>query len=183
MKQILQAVVIIGVCMQLIAGCKPPASRQTELENTVVSTAPVRGMTDAVLTSLDGKRSLSLSELTGSTSLLYFFGPWTDSGSTAMQWMKEFKHDGIRLIPLVVDARSPDAQPTIPGIDSFDLTIYRTTPELLDAIGGVRALPTALLLGTSGEVVQRWSGYTAITTVVSTIQSVPVVKSPDLSEN
>jgi len=92
--------------------------------------------------------------------------------------MKDFNLEGIRVIPVVLDARSPDAQPAIPGIDTFNNTIYRSTQELLEAVGGVRALPTALLLSSSGEVVQRWSGYTAITTVVSSIQSGPVAKLP-----
>lgn len=110
---------------------------------------------------------------------MFFFAPWTDSGAASLQWIKDFDVAGIRKIPVVVDSRPPETLAASLGNSGDGIELYTADQQVLALFeSGIRALPTAVLLGESGDILQKWAGYTAITAVVTDIQSRPAIINP-----
>jgi hypothetical protein len=166
MKSKLSRVVFYLAFGLYLAGCRPPGGEErsvtTSTDAKPAEVAPSGGLT---LTPLGGGNPVALASLGESDRLLVFFAPWTDSGQAVVEWISAFNAGGIEVVPVVVDRQDGAS---IPGLAQ---PVYRADESLIKAMGGIRALPTAVWLAPDATMVGTWAGLPAFTGVVAAIQN------------
>jgi len=150
---IFAGVLLVAGCL---TGCQPPTGVKPVSKDRA---APSVISGQARLPKLDGTGSLELTDFRGKAVILYFMGPWTDSGPASLSWVETGGLEGVEIIPVIVDQRpvadlDQKIMSRLSAVGSFI-----ATPEIVSAVGGVRALPTAVYLNASGEVVKKWQGF------------------------
>jgi len=122
-------------------------------------TAPVAISGNVSIPKLDGTGSMEWTDLHGKDVILYFMAPWTDSGKASLSWVEAGGLEGVDILPLVVDQRPAADRDHAMSSRLTAIGAFMATPELISAVGGVRALPTAVYLNADGGVVKKWQGY------------------------
>ncbi len=154
-----------------IQGCKPtPRESKEQVPARQESGLRGSGAIDAVLETYSGGESIPLSRWQGKRTLLVFWAPWTDSASATVEWMDQFDSNGVELLPVVVDGKSPAERSTTKDLKAISRPVYLAGDGLLEAVGGVRAIPTAVLLDANGNVSGKWPGLPAFTGAVAAVQ-------------
>ncbi|HMP88557.1 MAG TPA: hypothetical protein PJ991_00065 [Kiritimatiellia bacterium] len=153
-----------GLMTQLMfIGCAPPATEPTA---TKTPTVPVKVADNAMINRLDGGDGISLSGTRSKPAMVYIFGSWTDSSDASVAWLKSFPRDTMDVIPVIVDINIGADQKFAIQSRLGDLPVYQADAATIKALGSVRALPTAILLGVDGKVRNKWEGYVPVDVVM-----------------
>lgn len=165
----------LALATLLLAGCRP-AVEQAPRKTTAVKPPPLVPLEQPPqsLARLGGGTPLSWDDLKGREVLLYFTGPWTDSGRDAADWVRKVSLKNVTIVPAIVDHRDTAAIEGDIRTPLEELQAVIADEALMKAVGGVRALPTAVLIDSAGRVVKKWQGYTApdlLTAEVESLQS------------
>lgn len=166
-------VVLCGV----MAGCTPPASRETPAKPaaTKVETptpVPVALPGTFTLERIDGEGGFALSGLSGKPALVHVFGPWTDSGRGVADRLRELAGTGLPVLPVMVDRRDDAGMPDGIMPDGWSgLPVVKADETFLTSVGGVRALPTTVMLDAEGRVVRSWPGHVAMSNLLAGINA------------
>jgi len=140
----------------MLTGCQPPSGVKTPAQKDKAPHVVVNG--EINLQKLDGSGVAALSDLRGKPVILYFMAPWTDSGKASLSWLETADLGGVEIVPVVVDQRPSIEQDGELNSRLATLGSFTATPEIMNAVGGIRALPTAVYLNAEGEVVKKWQG-------------------------
>jgi thiol-disulfide isomerase/thioredoxin len=107
-------------------------------------------------TALDGTTH-TFSQLAGKPVLVEFWAPWCPPCLSTLSWLRGLDPKTFSLVAIAVESKLDaveallEDQP-IPGI------VTMATPELLEAFGGVPAIPTLLVADREGRVVKAFYG-------------------------
>lgn len=158
------------------SGCRPPAPKEAAkpVVPAVEAPAPAAEVVPGsfTLSRVDGQGEYSLAELRGQPVMLHVFAPWTDSARGVAERLSALEAVGLKILPVVVDRREGAA-----GADEQVLTAWAGLPavkasdEFLTAAGGIRALPTTVMLDPDGKVVRSWPGHVAMSNVMADVQA------------
>jgi thiol-disulfide isomerase/thioredoxin len=106
-------------------------------------------------------KPISKDDLTGKVVLVNFWATWCppcrEEIPELLRLKKEFK-DRMEIVGISEDDDPPASVLKFARRNAMTYPIVMATPELIDAYGGVPALPTSFLVDTQGRVVQKHSG-------------------------
>jgi hypothetical protein len=139
--------------MLIVAGCQPRDSGEDGQAKVLLPPeAPQAGWS---LARVDGGEPLTPEAMTaGQMAVLYYFAPWADTGAASEAVMAELT-GSIRVFPVAVDRAGTDPLPaTLAG-----QPVLRGDARAVAAFGGIRAMPTAVLLDAQGQPVRVFAGH------------------------
>lgn len=153
---------MICLCVFLV-GCQPPDSKPKPggkpAAVPVPAVVPAQSGVAPVMR-IDGNGSVSSSEWKGSPTVVYVMAAWTDQAAANGQVVAGLQTmAGLRVVPVLVDQRSPGEAAGVVDPALAKAGGVWATPELLSSLGGIRALPSAVLLDREGRVAGVWPGY------------------------
>jgi len=131
--------------VSLAFGCRPPAGDAPPARPVVPAAVPAAP-------------ALDLAAFRGEPLLIYVWAPWTDSGEAATAELRKMAGGAMRILPVVVDRREPAPSDAMPDLGAGLPVPVFATDELMRQLGGIRALPTVVLLNSGGEVAGKWPG-------------------------
>ena len=141
-----------------IAG-RSPASRGTA-SNVVRLVKDPQPAPPFTLKDLSGK-SISLSDSKGKVILLNFWATWCPPCNVEIPELVELQNqykDRLQVIGVSEDDDPPEKVLQFAQRKGINYPIVMATPELIDAYGGVSALPTTFVVDDRGRVVQKHMG-------------------------
>lgn len=111
-----------------------------------------------------GGRQVSSSELVGEVVVLTFFSRSCAPCRTELAYLEdlndEFAERGVRILAVNVDP-SRDQLSEFVRQRALDVTVALGSPEVLEAFGGVSAVPTTFVVDRQGRVASRHDGLTS----------------------
>lgn len=151
--------VVLLLLTAILAGCQPPSGIKKEAKEKPAKAAPVSVKGEISIRKIDGSGTLALEDLKGKPVILYFMAPWTDGGRASLDWLSKGEVGGVSIIPLVVDQKldHTSSEGVVEQLKSMGA--YMADAETMNAVGGIRALPTAVLISAEGTVMKKWMGF------------------------
>ena len=126
-----------------------------KVASTKTAKAPaVRPLPSVQLTDLQG-RAFKLADLPARPMLVEFWAPWCPPCLTTLSWMKKLDPDRVNVVAIAVESERPAVEKLAANMPG---RVVMGTPEILDAFGGVQAVPTLLLANARGEIVKVFYG-------------------------
>jgi thiol-disulfide isomerase/thioredoxin len=117
---------------------------------------------EVVFTSLDGQRTMTISEFRGRPVLLTFWASWCGPCRVELPELSKLYGElvgrGFALITVNLDQHPRSGQRFLDNL-GLTLPVYRIDPRATRALG-VDALPANILLDTEGRFVRAYKGYT-----------------------
>jgi hypothetical protein len=166
----------LSVCIILVtavlSACKPPAP--VKAPEGAVEAAPAIDKVDlgrVIAKRVDGLGEVRLGDFKGQSLLLHFFAPWTDSGAQVADALRLLETTGLKVLPVVVDERGMSARPALTLEGWSGLQAVDGNEQFINAAGGLRALPTTVLLGADGKLAKTWPGHVAISNIIAGLQT------------
>jgi hypothetical protein len=150
---------LIGLLM--VTGCQPRDNGEDGKGNVLPPPeAPRAGWS---LARVDGGEPLTPEAMTaGQMAVLYYFAPWADTGTASEAVMAELSGN-IRVYPVAVDRAGTDPLPaTLAG-----QPVLRGDARAVAAFGGIRAMPTAILLDAQGQPIRIFAGHVPATEILA----------------
>ena len=154
------SIALCAALLLIMAGCRPAredaAKAPVEAPIIVVESVP-----DLVLPLLQPEGGeMHLSSLQGTVVLLDFWVPWSERSVEGMEELsglhQEFQGHGFSVLGMKVP-RGAEGETEGDVVDvSYPLVVASDAD--LEACGGVRAIPTRILLNAEGEIVKRYEG-------------------------
>jgi hypothetical protein len=108
---------------------------------------------------VDGVEPESWDALRGRGAVFYVYAPWADGAAAAEPWLAELNDRAIPVVPVLVDRRSHEERMANRQEGSAPADAIWGNEDILNALGGIRALPTAVWLDQNGDSALRWEGH------------------------
>jgi thiol-disulfide isomerase/thioredoxin len=115
-----------------------------------------RALPDLPMTSLDGT-SLRLADLRGKPVLVEFWATWCPPCLHTLAWLETLDPTTLGVVAIAVESKR-EAVAELAGRYDLPGVMVLGTPELLDAFGGIPAVPTLLLADRDGRIVEAFYG-------------------------
>lgn len=115
------------------------------------------------LKNLDGLEVCS-TNYAGSTRLVWFWASWDKPCQRQLPDLIELQRDldktGLRVLALVLDAKDPAKLKEFATENSVNFPILVADYGVIQAFGGLEAIPTLFVVEPHGMIVSRYVGYT-----------------------
>ena len=149
------------VAILLVSGCKPAGQRESQpLQPKPSDASAAVGFSIPAISGAAG--NIELSAFKGQVVLLDFWATWcppcrSELGTLDAMY-KELKEKGFTLIGMTVDEGS--VAEVAQAVSQFNLSypVGWAGPDVQQAYGGIRAVPTKFLLDKNGAVQKRYVG-------------------------
>jgi len=108
------------------------------------------------LTSLGGK-TLTLQSLAGKPVLVEFWATWCPPCLSTLTWLKQVDPKTVTVVAVAVESKQDEVERLVKTMQ-LPGTVVMGTPEILDAFGGLPAIPTLFLADGKGTIVRAFYG-------------------------
>ena len=155
------AVLLVTTVLSITAGCQP---RPEAPSGAQVPDAPPPPAPDPAwsLSRVDGGPPVSLESLKGRPAVLYYYAPWTDTGPSRAELLNALP-ESIQVYPVAVDRAGTDPlPPTLAG-----RPVLRGDSGAVAAFGGIRAMPTAVVLDANGATRAVLTGHVPAADIIA----------------
>lgn len=117
---------------------------------------------DFELTSLDGRRKVKLSDLRGKVVLLDFWASWCGPCREELPHIEKIHKElsGKGLVVLGINDEPPDVAKKFVKEQGLTFTTLHDDGGKVHRLYGVEFIPTTIIVGRDGKVVERFVGYT-----------------------
>lgn len=115
-----------------------------------------RSLPPLVLTDLAG-RKLDLGKLRGKPALVEIWATWCPPCLQTLSWFRELDPARVDFVGLAVESKREDVDKVLAKLKPPG-TYVMATPEVLEAFGGVPAVPTLFLADRDGTIVRIFYG-------------------------
>lgn len=137
------------------------AGRRTEAQANAASAVPseIPALPAITFTSLDGT-ALSRDDLAGRVVLVEIWATWCPPCRPTLSWLGEVKKkygDRLAVVTIAIESKEDDVR-KLAGELGFPFVWTMGTPETIQALGDVSAVPTMLLFDTQGRTAATFFG-------------------------
>ncbi|MBU1909064.1 MAG: TlpA family protein disulfide reductase [Verrucomicrobia bacterium] len=151
---------LVGVLLVVLAGCEPPGREKSPRPGTLPSGPAASVFSIPSLQPLG--EQINLESFKGKVVLLDFWATWCPPCRSELPALgrlyEDLKDQGFVLVGMTVDDESVEQVARAAGRFSLPYPVGLAGPEIQEAYGGIRAVPTKFLLDRQGSVRQRYLG-------------------------
>ena len=130
------------------------AGGKVQSTKTAKAPAATRPLPAMELTDLQG-RAFKLADLPKRPMLVEFWAPWCPPCLSTLSWMKSLDPNRVNVVAIAVESERPAVEKLASNMPG---RVVMATPEILEAFGGVQAVPTLMLANAKGEIVRVFYG-------------------------
>jgi len=110
-------------------------------------------------------QSLTSSNFTGKTLVIWFFASWDKPCRKQLPVLQELQDDygsnGVVVLGVSLDTKGPEAVKTFIEANHVSFPIAMADMDFIQAAGGLEAVPTMLIVESHSIIISRYVGVTA----------------------